>query len=77
MELYSTPTVCLRRVGGQIGFRLFFCRPVYKFKSRGENQLDPTKCFYCTYNLLNMFRALIFPSSGARDYTCVIAACGV
>jgi len=26
---------------------------------------------YCTYNLLNMFRALIGPSSGARDYTCV------
>jgi len=23
---------------------------------------------YCTYNLLNMFRALICPSSGARDY---------
>jgi len=32
---------------------------------------------YCTYNLLNMFRALICPSSGARDYTCVIAAYGV
>jgi len=27
---------------------------------------------YCTYNLLNMFRALICPASGARDYTCVI-----
>jgi len=24
---------------------------------------------YCTYNLLNMFRALICPSSGARDCT--------
>jgi len=31
---------------------------------------------YCNYNLLNMFRALIWPSSGARDYTCVIAAYG-
>jgi hypothetical protein len=31
---------------------------------------------YCTYNLLNMFRALMCPSSGARDYTCVIAAYG-
>jgi hypothetical protein len=30
-----------------------------------------------TYNLLNMFRALICPSSGARDYTCVIAAYSV
>jgi len=32
-----------------------------------------TRCYwmlYCTYNLLNMFRALICPSSGARDYTC-------
>jgi len=40
----------------------------------------PCRCYrilYCTYNLLNMFRVLICPSSGARDYTCVIAACGV
>ena len=28
----------------------------------------------CTCNLLNMFRALVCPSLGARDYTCVIAA---
>jgi len=27
---------------------------------------------YCTYNLLNMFWALICPSSEARDYTCVL-----
>ena len=32
---------------------------------------------YCTYNMLNMFRALPCPSSGARDYMCVITACGV
>ena len=32
---------------------------------------------YCTYNVLNMFRALLCPSSGALDYTCVIAAYGV
>jgi len=25
---------------------------------------------YCTYNMLNMFRALLCPSSGARDYMC-------
>jgi surface polysaccharide O-acyltransferase-like enzyme len=40
----------------------------------------PSRCywmFYCTYNLLNVFRALLCPSSGARDYTCVIAAYGV
>ena len=32
---------------------------------------------YCTYNMLNMFRALLWPSSGARDYMCVITAYGV
>jgi len=32
---------------------------------------------YCTCSLLNMFRELICPSSGARDYTCVITAYGV
>jgi len=32
----------------------------------------PTRCYtlvYWTYNLLNMFQALLCPSSGARDYT--------
>ena len=28
-------------------------------------------------NMLNMFRAILCPSSGARDYTCVITAYGV
>ena len=40
----------------------------------------PTRChlmIYCTYNMLNMFRALVCPSSGARDYMCVITAYGV
>ena len=32
---------------------------------------------YCTCNMLNMFRALLCPSSGARDYMCVITTCGV
>ena len=32
---------------------------------------------YCAYDTLNMFRALLCPSSGARDYMCVIAAYGV
>ena len=34
----------------------------------------PTRChliFYCTYYRLNMFLALICPSSGARDYDVV------
>ena len=40
----------------------------------------PTKChctLYCIYDTLNMFRALLCPSSGALDYMCAIAAYGV
>ena len=40
----------------------------------------PTLChcmLYCTYDMLNMFRALLCPSSGALDYMCVITAYGV
>jgi hypothetical protein len=39
----------------------------------------PTRCHWmvcCTYNMLNMFRALLCHSSGARDYMCVITAYG-
>ena len=32
---------------------------------------------YCTYNMLNMFRALLCPSSWARDPMCVITVYGV
>ena len=32
---------------------------------------------YCTNDMLNMFWALLCPSSGALDYMCVIAAYGV
>ena len=32
---------------------------------------------YCTYDMFNMFRELLYPSSGALDYMCVIAAYGV
>ena len=32
---------------------------------------------YCTYNMLNIFRALLCPSSGAPDYKCFITAYGV
>ena len=32
---------------------------------------------YCTYNTLNMLRALLCPSSGARDYMGVITVYGV
>ena len=40
----------------------------------------PTRChwmLYCTYDTLNMFGALLCPSSGAQDCMCVIAAYGV
>jgi hypothetical protein len=40
----------------------------------------PTRCHWmvhCTYNMLNMFRALLCPSSGDRNYMCVITAYGV
>jgi len=46
----------------------------------GKKEEKPTRChrmIYCTYNMLNMFRALLCPSSGARDYMCVITAYGV
>jgi len=32
---------------------------------------------YCTYDMLNMLRALLCPSSGALGYMCVIAVYGV
>ena len=40
-----------------------------------------TRCnrgLYCrSYCLLNMFRAPLFPSSGAQEYYTVVAACGI
>ena len=41
----------------------------------------PTRCnrgFYCrSYCLLNMFRAPLWPSSGAQEYYTVVATCGI
>jgi len=42
-----------------------------------ENQLDVTELVYCDYNLLDMFRALIWPSSGAQVYTFVVTSYSV
>jgi len=47
-----------------------------------RREKKPTRCHwmvYCTYSMLKMFRALLCPSSGARDYTCmcVVTAYGV
>jgi hypothetical protein len=36
-----------------------------------EEEEEPTSCylaFNCTYDRLNMFRAALYPSSGAHDY---------
>ena len=32
---------------------------------------------HCTYNMLNMFQAILCPSTEARDYICVITVSGV
>ena len=48
-----------------------------KFLMRREEEIIPTRChcmLYCTYDKLNMFRALLCPSSGALDYMCVVTA---
>jgi hypothetical protein len=40
----------------------------------------PARChrmLYCTYDTLNMFRALLCLSSGVRNHMCVITAYGV
>ena len=41
----------------------------------------PTRCnrgfYWRSYCLLNMFRALLCPSSGAQEYYTVVAACGI
>ena len=53
-----------------------FTRKIISYLRREEK---PTRCHwmvYCTYNMLNMFRSLLCPSSGARNYTCVITAYG-
>ena len=44
---------------------------------REEKQTRCHRIVYCTYNMLNMIRALLCPSSGARDYMCVITSYGV
>ena len=47
--------------------------PKWEFFVRREEK--PTRChwmLYCTHDTLNVFRVLLCPSSGARDYMCVI-----
>ena len=45
---------------------------------RGMLEEKPTRChcmLYCTYDTLNMFQALLCPSSGALVYMYAIAGC--
>jgi hypothetical protein len=42
-----------------------------------KKQLYATEWIIAFYNMLNMFRALLCRSSGARDYKCVTTAYGV
>ena len=59
--------------------------PRYLRQIKNKNKICgnkmPTRCnrgFYCrSYCLLNMFRALLCPSSGAQEYYTVVAACGI
>jgi len=44
---------------------------------REEKPTRRHRMVYCTYNMLNMFRALLCPSSGAQHYMRVITAYGV
>ena len=52
-----------------------------KYIQRMRGNKMPTRCkrgFYCrSYCLLNMFRAPLCPSSGARECYTVVAACGI
>ena len=50
----------------------------HRYTMRREEKPTICRCmFYCTYDMLNMFRGLLCPSPGALDYMCVIAAYGV
>ena len=50
-------------------FLIFYIIYSYCYYVEIKCQLDATDDFYCrSYCLLNMFRAPLFPSSGAREY---------
>ena len=59
--------------------KIFIWRILFS-KEENCREKKPARCHwmvYCTYNMLNIFRALLCPSSGARDYMCVMTAYGV
>jgi len=62
----------------QLSFQLSFYLQRLNFQENFRTKYSWTHWMvYCTYNMLNMFRALLCPSSGARGYMCVITAYGV
>jgi len=65
-------------------FGILECKHVKIKKWQTRNLMcreeKPARCHwvvYWTYNILEMFRELLCPSSGAGDYMCVITAYGV
>ena len=55
-------------------FKAPWCLSVRPSLHMGREE-NPTRCHwmvYCTYNMLNMFRSLLCPSSGFRDYMFVL-----
>jgi len=63
--LKSTETCC------RFTYRAEFQYFTYNTREEVKNK-NPTRChllYYCTSYRLNMFRALLCPSSGARDYS--------
>ena len=83
-RLYGRNTVGDLKFSQGCCCRFHFCQishmPIGKDTDVMRREEKPTRCHcmvYCTYNMLNMFRALLCPSSGARDYMCVITAYGV
>ena len=72
-HLYIRPIKCICN-------HFFYFKKILKRKCEMSKEEKLTTChwmIYCTYNMLNIFRALLCPSSGARDYMCVITAYGV
>ena len=78
MEVNSTVTyvngyvghiTCFTAVPSYKNVNLMSVCPCILEDMKRENQLHATQWFIETYDSLNMFRALLCPSSGARDYT--------
>ena len=75
----TTPQVSIRQLSQLLlSLHCFFLNPFTLSHHNSvrsililKNKKKPTRChllFYCTSYKLNMFRAILCPSSGARDY---------